>query len=196
VLSAIILWNTIYLSPVVESLRAEGHDLPDHIIRHVSPQIWEHINLTGIYDWRGEAQQKGIFRLCWAQPKRNYVAPPEEGRTMESMVLVCSLTHSLQELETHDCMNFRYQSSGQTLRWPFQVKARAIEIIPPTGITVDVSDGVALSLQQATESVYRLLTLPPPTSSVANWCRFSMSSPSIAPASPLSGPKAGEEART
>ncbi len=32
------------------------------IIRHISPQIWEHINLTGIYDWRGEAHPKGTFR--------------------------------------------------------------------------------------------------------------------------------------
>ena len=68
--SAIILWNTVYLSRVVESLRAEGHDLPDHIIRHVSPQIWEHINLTGIYDWRGEAQQKGTFRLLRAAQEK------------------------------------------------------------------------------------------------------------------------------
>jgi hypothetical protein len=28
-------------------LRAEGHELPDDLIRHISPQIWEHINLTG-----------------------------------------------------------------------------------------------------------------------------------------------------
>jgi Tn3 transposase DDE domain-containing protein len=70
VVSAIILWNTVYLSRVVESLRTEGHDLPDHIIRHVSPQIWEHINLTGIYDWRGETPQKGTFRpLRAAQEK-------------------------------------------------------------------------------------------------------------------------------
>jgi TnpA family transposase len=62
VVSAIVLWNTIYLSRVVESLRAEGHDLPDHIIRHVSPQIWEHINLTGIYDWMRQPQPEGIFR--------------------------------------------------------------------------------------------------------------------------------------
>ena len=62
VVCAIILWNTVYLSRVVESLRAEGHDLPDDIIRHVSPQIWEHINLTGIYDWRGKAHPKGTFR--------------------------------------------------------------------------------------------------------------------------------------
>ncbi|QND61792.1 Tn3 family transposase [Mesorhizobium huakuii] len=62
VVSAIILWNTVYLSQVVESLRAEGHDLPDEIIRHISPQIWEHINLTGIYDWNGEGRPEGTFR--------------------------------------------------------------------------------------------------------------------------------------
>ena len=53
------LWNTAYLSRAVESLRAEGHELPDDLIRHISPQIWEHINLTGIYDWRREPQPKG-----------------------------------------------------------------------------------------------------------------------------------------
>jgi len=62
VVSAIVLWNTVYLSRVVENLRAEGHDLPDDVIRHISPQIWEHINLTGIYDWMREPQPEGIFR--------------------------------------------------------------------------------------------------------------------------------------
>ena len=62
VVSAIILWNTIYLSRAVESLRGEGHELPDDIIRHISPQIWEHINLTGIYDWNGAGRLEGIFR--------------------------------------------------------------------------------------------------------------------------------------
>jgi TnpA family transposase len=32
VVSAIVLWNTVYLSRVVESLRAEAHDLPDDVI--------------------------------------------------------------------------------------------------------------------------------------------------------------------
>jgi hypothetical protein len=36
--------------------------LPDEIIRHISPQIWEHINLTGIYDWMSETQPAGTFR--------------------------------------------------------------------------------------------------------------------------------------
>jgi TnpA family transposase len=62
VVSAIVLWNTAYLSRAVESLRAEGHELPDDLIRHISPQIWEHINLTGIYDWMREPQPKGTFR--------------------------------------------------------------------------------------------------------------------------------------
>jgi TnpA family transposase len=62
VVSAIVLWNTVYLSRAVENLRAEGHDLPDDVIRHVSPQIWEHINLTGIYDWMREPQPEGTFR--------------------------------------------------------------------------------------------------------------------------------------
>ena len=62
VISAIVLWNTVYLSRAVENLRAEGHDLPDDVIRHVSPQIWEHINLTGIYDWMREPQPEGTFR--------------------------------------------------------------------------------------------------------------------------------------
>jgi|GEM_PF-4302857 len=42
--------------------RVENHDLPDDIIRQISPQIWEHINLTGIYDWNGPAQFVDAFR--------------------------------------------------------------------------------------------------------------------------------------
>lgn len=60
--SAIVLWNTVYLSRAVDILRAEGQELPDDIIRHISPQIWEHINLTDIYFWMGEPQPVGTFR--------------------------------------------------------------------------------------------------------------------------------------
>jgi DNA-binding transcriptional LysR family regulator len=47
------------------------------------------------------------------------------------------------ELVKHDCVNFRYQSSGQTLRWPFQVGERLMEIVPDATVIVDVSDAVA-----------------------------------------------------
>lgn len=51
-----------------------------------------------------------------------------------------------EDLAAHECVNFRYQSSGQTLRWPFDVGERVLEILPDAGIVVDVSDAVAAIL--------------------------------------------------
>jgi TnpA family transposase len=48
--SAITLWNTRYLSRAVVALR-ETKDVPDHLLAHLSPLGWEHINLTGDYVW-------------------------------------------------------------------------------------------------------------------------------------------------
>ena len=49
---------------------------------------------------------------------------------------------SPDELKGHDCVNFRYQASGQPLRWLFQVGHRTVEFTPDAGIVVDVSDAV------------------------------------------------------
>jgi DNA-binding transcriptional LysR family regulator len=48
----------------------------------------------------------------------------------------------IDDLLEHDCVNFRYQSSGQTLRWPFQVGERMVEMTPNAGIIIDATDGV------------------------------------------------------
>ncbi|WP_426122841.1 LysR substrate-binding domain-containing protein [Pararhizobium sp. PWRC1-1] len=48
-----------------------------------------------------------------------------------------------EDLVGHDCVNFRYQSSGQALRWPFLIGERVLEIVPPATIVVDNSDAVA-----------------------------------------------------
>ncbi|MFC0406638.1 LysR family transcriptional regulator [Roseomonas elaeocarpi] len=50
------------------------------------------------------------------------------------------------ELVQHDCVNFRYQSSGQALRWPFRIGERVVEITPEPGIIVDASETVATVL--------------------------------------------------
>jgi DNA-binding transcriptional LysR family regulator len=50
------------------------------------------------------------------------------------------------ELVEHDCVNFRYQSSGQALRWPFCIGERVVEITPTPGIIVDGSEAVAAVL--------------------------------------------------
>lgn len=49
---------------------------------------------------------------------------------------------TLEDLQHHDCVNFRFQTSGQTLRWNFQVGNRHIEYTPDPAIVVDVSDAV------------------------------------------------------
>ncbi|SHG93891.1 DNA-binding transcriptional regulator, LysR family [Kaistia soli DSM 19436] len=51
-----------------------------------------------------------------------------------------------EDLETHDTVNFRYQSSGHVLRWPFRVGDRDVELVPPSGITVDASEALIAAL--------------------------------------------------
>ena len=53
--TAIILWNTRYLEHAVDALR-QTEDVPDHLLVHLSPLGWEHINLTGDYVWVGVEQ--------------------------------------------------------------------------------------------------------------------------------------------
>ena len=53
--TAIILWNTRYLERAIAVLR-QTEDIPDHLLAHLSPLGWEHVNLTGDYVW-GAAQQ-------------------------------------------------------------------------------------------------------------------------------------------
>lgn len=47
-----------------------------------------------------------------------------------------------EDLQGHDCVNFRFQTSGQTLRWLFKAGNRTIEYTPDAAIVVDVSDAV------------------------------------------------------
>ena len=50
------------------------------------------------------------------------------------------------DLVAHDTVNLRYQNTGQAFRWPFQVGKRVVEVVPPSGIVVDVSDAVVATL--------------------------------------------------
>ncbi len=63
VVSAIILWNTIYLDRAVKTLKASDFYVDDNLLRHLSPICWEHINLTGDYVWKLQKRvEKGGFR--------------------------------------------------------------------------------------------------------------------------------------
>lgn len=62
VVSTIVYWNTVYLSRAAAHLRQQGRNIPDELLKHVSPLSWEHINLTGIYSWDAEQQMTDGFR--------------------------------------------------------------------------------------------------------------------------------------
>ncbi|HMD65971.1 MAG TPA: Tn3 family transposase, partial [Stellaceae bacterium] len=53
--TAIILWNTRYLNRAIAALR-EVEEVPDHLLAHLSPLGWEHVNLTGDYVWSSSDQ--------------------------------------------------------------------------------------------------------------------------------------------
>jgi DNA-binding transcriptional LysR family regulator len=46
------------------------------------------------------------------------------------------------ELVEHETVNLRYQSTGQTFRWPFRIGGREVERVPASGIIVDTSEAV------------------------------------------------------
>jgi hypothetical protein len=63
VTAAIVLWNTVYLERAVGALLGHGRIIDDYLLQYLSPLGWEHINLTGDYQWRGSAKiGAGEFR--------------------------------------------------------------------------------------------------------------------------------------
>ena len=66
--AAIVHWNTTYLDQAVRHLRAQGVTVPDELLAHVAPLGWEHIALTGDYDWH-TARPAGGLRPLRAVPE-------------------------------------------------------------------------------------------------------------------------------
>lgn len=50
------------------------------------------------------------------------------------------------DLQGHDTVTLRYQSTGQPFRWPFRIGGREVEITPRSGLVADVSDAVMAML--------------------------------------------------
>ena len=70
VIAAIVYWNTAYIEKAATHLRRERR-LPDPtLLRHVSPLGWEHIVLTGDYDWNSGAAERTNARPLNLYPAR------------------------------------------------------------------------------------------------------------------------------
>ena len=61
--AAIVYWNTIYLDRAIQHLRAHGVVVSNELLAHVAPLGWEHIALTGDYDWNTVTPANGLRPL-------------------------------------------------------------------------------------------------------------------------------------
>ena len=63
VIAAIIFWNTLYMDKATDHLRMTGQMRePGLLLPHISPLGWEHIILTGDFDWHSGAAERKIAR--------------------------------------------------------------------------------------------------------------------------------------
>src|SRR5437667_234249 len=47
--NAVVVWNTVYMQAVLDSLRAEGSSVEEDDVAHLSPARFEHVNPYGKY---------------------------------------------------------------------------------------------------------------------------------------------------
>jgi TnpA family transposase len=72
VIATIVYWNSTYIADAVAHMRAEGGTVPDALLVHTSPLIWEHIGFSGDFLWdraaatAGRRRQLNLRRTRWA----------------------------------------------------------------------------------------------------------------------------------
>lgn len=62
VCAAIVLWNTVYLERALAALKERNVSVDPDFLCHLSPQVWDHINLSGDYVWPANIHVDGSFR--------------------------------------------------------------------------------------------------------------------------------------
>jgi TnpA family transposase len=63
VTNAVVAWNTVYMSAILDQLRAEGFLVNDVDVAHLSPARYEHINPYGKYHFDlGRARDRSHLR--------------------------------------------------------------------------------------------------------------------------------------
>jgi DNA-binding transcriptional LysR family regulator len=106
--------------------------LTDRMVDIIDEGIDVAVRIGDLADSRLVSRKLASHRLCcFAAPsylaKRGTPAHPDE-------------------LEGHDLVNLRYQSTGQVFRWAFRVGGREIEIVPDAVVLADASEAVIATL--------------------------------------------------
>jgi len=73
-IAAIGAWTTPHLAAAVEALRAEGEEVPDEHVAHLSPLVWGHVNFLGTYTFDPGAA-RGLDNL---RPLRSGIAEEDD----------------------------------------------------------------------------------------------------------------------
>ena len=73
VIAAIMFWNTLYMERAAVHLGRQGQIPDPKLLGHTSPLGWEHIILTGDYDWHSGAAERKIARPLHLNPTRKWV---------------------------------------------------------------------------------------------------------------------------
>jgi hypothetical protein len=57
-------WTTPYLADAIDAIRAEGEAVPDELIAHLSPVIWEPVNFLGEYAFDPATSIRPAEEVC------------------------------------------------------------------------------------------------------------------------------------
>tara|TARA_B100000767_G_C19673643_1_gene496374 strand:- start:447 stop:686 length:240 start_codon:yes stop_codon:yes gene_type:complete len=63
VIAAIVFWYTLYMDKAAVHLGRQAQIPDPNFLSHTSPLGWEHIILTGDYDWHSGAAERKIARF-------------------------------------------------------------------------------------------------------------------------------------
>ena len=54
--NAVVTWNTVYMQQAINQLKAEGYEIKEDDLKHLSPARYEHINPYGKYEFNVEEE--------------------------------------------------------------------------------------------------------------------------------------------
>jgi hypothetical protein len=74
VIAAITFWNTIYMDKAASHLAQTSPLYDAKLLPHTSPLGWEHVILSGDFDWHSGAADRKIARPLNIRPARDWGA--------------------------------------------------------------------------------------------------------------------------
>lgn len=73
VIAAIMFWNTLYIDKASAHLARQGQIPSTKLLSQMSPLGWEHIILTGDFDWHSGAAERKMERPLHINATRKWM---------------------------------------------------------------------------------------------------------------------------